>query len=259
MARLQHSLGWTLLSSAVLVMLAISMLAISAMLPAAQEQPRPVMDEFQFLAHDSFDGRTRLDWKPVRPDLTHVSLTRPKGALTIKTQRGDIHAAEKIDALGQGMQAKNIWLIDNPLAKDVDFTATTSVRGFTPQAPYQQAGLIIYDDDDNYLKWGYEFNHPQGGGQTFVLVRESAAKPQHDYAESANGLNRYWVRVSRRGQRYACAVSTDGKDYHIHFEREWGGQAKKIGILALNGGPPDTPEVDAAFEFFELRAPAAKE
>jgi len=37
---------------------------------------------------------------------------------------------------------------------------------------------------------------------------------------------------------------------------DWGrGGPKKLGMVAQNGGEPGVPEVDAAFEFFELRAP----
>ena len=126
--------------------------------------------EPRLLAFDDFDGKLGLNWKPVRPDPSHVSLTKNPGKLTITTQRGSIHGEETKDEFGEGIQAKNIYLIDNPLAKDADFVATTCVSGFTPAMPYQQAGLIVYDDDDNYLKLGYEFDWHKGEGQTFYCV-----------------------------------------------------------------------------------------
>src|SRR5262249_37252869 len=110
---------------------------------------------FSFLAVEPFNGQLRLNWKPVRPDAKYVSLTKNKGKLTITTQQGTIHADE---AKRKEPKAKNLYLIDNPLADDQDFEVTVCISGFTPKQSYQQAALICYDDDDNYIKWCYEFN-----------------------------------------------------------------------------------------------------
>ena len=212
----------------------------------------------RLVAFDDFDGKSALNWKPVRPDPSHVSLAKNPGTLTITTQRGSIHGEEKKDEYGEGIQAKNIYLIDNPLAKDADFVATTCVVGFTPAMAYQQAGLIVYDDDDNYLKLDYEFNWGKGDGQTFFCVSETAANPEHHPIEgSESGLKRYWLRLTKRGDRYEYATSLDGDAFRIHGEVAWGdGSPKRIGVLAKNGGNKDAPEADASFEFFELRSPA---
>jgi regulation of enolase protein 1 (concanavalin A-like superfamily) len=212
----------------------------------------------RLLAFDDFDGKLALNWKPVRPDASHVSLAKNPGKLTITTQRGSIHGEEKKDEYGEGIQAKNLYLIDNPLAKDADFVATTCVVGFTPAMPYQQAGLIVYDDDDNYLKLDYEFAWQKGEGQTFFCVSEVAANPQHHPIEaSESGLSRYWLRLTKRGNQYEYATSTDGKAFRAHGTVEWGdGAPKRIGILAKNGGNKDALEADASFAFFDLRSPA---
>jgi regulation of enolase protein 1 (concanavalin A-like superfamily) len=98
---------------------------------------------------------------------------------------------------GGGVQAKNLYLIDNPLAPEGDF-ATTCVSGFTPETSYQQAGLIVYNDDDNYLKFGYEYNWPKGSGQAFCILTETDAKSDFHYLDQENsGLKRYWVRIAK--------------------------------------------------------------
>ncbi len=99
---------------------------------------------------DDFNEKLSLDWKVIRPDPTHVSLTKVKGALVITTQAGSIHGKQAADAPADSL-AKNIPLIDIPF-KDADWVATTCVTGFQPDTFYQQAGLIVYADDDNYLK-----------------------------------------------------------------------------------------------------------
>ncbi|HZY90491.1 MAG TPA: DUF1349 domain-containing protein [Gemmataceae bacterium] len=210
-------------------------------------------DQFRFLAFEGFDGKLGLNWRPVRPDPTHVSLTKHPGKLTITTQRGTIHGDEK--AAGEP-SAKNLFLLDNPLAKEAAFVMTTSVSSFTPAVAYQQAALLCYDDDDNYLKWSYEFNWDKGEGQRFICVRETGAKPDHFPTEGVSDLKRVWLRLTKRGTTYEYASSTDGKSFTTHGRTEWGdGAPKKLGILAKNGGPAGVPEVDACFDFFELRSP----
>jgi hypothetical protein len=64
------------------------------------------------------------------------------------------------------------------------------------------------------------------------------------------------VRIAKRGNRYESLTSTDGKSFQSHGEVDCGdGSPKHIGILAKKGNK-DASELDANFEFFELRAPA---
>lgn len=224
----------------------------SAALRAAPVPKMPVEDRFRFLAYEGFGGKLRLNWQPVRSDPTHVSLTKHRGKLTITTQRGTIHGDEK--AAGEP-SAKNLFLIDNPLSKDADFVMTTCVSGFTPTAAYQQAGLLCYDDDDNYAKFSYEYNWEKGDGQRFILVVETEAKPQHFPAEEVSNLKRIWLRLTKHGKSYEYATSTDGKSFTVHGAQEWGdGAPKKLGLVAKNGGPDGIPEVEVCFDFFELRS-----
>lgn len=227
---------------------------------ANAEDAKPVdrkgSELFTFIAFDSFDGKARLKWQPVRHVPSHVSFTKNPGKLTITTQRGSIHRDERNDAFGEGIQAKNIFLIDNPLAPETNFVLSTCVSGFTPATRYQQAGLIIYNDDDNYLKWGYEYNWPSGVGQAFCILVETDAKSRFTYVDSLSGLDKYWVRLTKRGNRYEYAFSTDGKDFKVRGEQQWGdGAPRRMGLLAKNGGNKEAGELDAQFEFFELRSP----
>jgi len=59
-----------------------------------------------------------------------------------------------------------------------------------------------------------------------------------------------------RGNRYEYATSTDGKTFSDQGEVEWGDASpKQIGILAKNCGNKGASKLDAAFEFFDFRAP----
>jgi regulation of enolase protein 1 (concanavalin A-like superfamily) len=202
--------------------------------------------------YDSFDGKFALDWKVVRPDADHVSFKKVPGALVITTQRGSIHGKSQEDKLSEGTLARNIHLIDVPFG--TDWSATTCVSGLVPDTAYQQAGLIVYDDDDNYLKWGYEFDWQAGRGQRFLLVAETGGEPVHVAPEAnESGLKKFWLRVTRRGDKYAFAWSADGEKWTAGAERTWAGKGKRVGLIAKNGGNKDAAELDAAFESFELK------
>ncbi len=221
----------------------------SAARPCCRKGPK-------LLAVDEFDGKLGLNWKPVRHDPSHVSLTKNPGSLTITTQRGSIHGDEKNDPAGDGLQAKNLFLIENPLAADVDFTITLAVRKFKPETHYHQVALLCYDDDDNYLKWSYEHSWRQRDTQNFVLVRESDQQPQHDLVLDKPGLNRFWMRVAKRGDTFRCALSTDGKKFEVVGEKPFGnGAVKYLGFLAKNGGNPRAAEIDVSIDSFEVRTP----
>src|SRR5262245_60643585 len=119
-----------------LALAAVATLAVGvglSRLPAIDPNPEPQPPAL--VAVETFRGKLHLRWKPVRPDPGHVSLTKNKGKLTITTQRGSIHGAE---LARKDAQARNIYLIDNPLPDDADFEATTCISGFVPQKEYQQ-------------------------------------------------------------------------------------------------------------------------
>ncbi|VTR93141.1 signal peptide protein : Uncharacterized protein OS=Rhodopirellula baltica WH47 GN=RBWH47_02949 PE=4 SV=1: DUF1349 [Gemmata massiliana] len=219
--------------------------------PNPNPPPPPVL-----VATETFNGKFQLRWKPVRPDEDHVSWTKNRGALTITTQRGTIHGDETGN---KESQARNIYLIDNPLPDDADFEIVTCIAGFAPKQQYQQAALILYNDDDNYVKWSYEFSYVNNGSVALGLIRETKAKPEHDHvAVPEKADEKLWLRLTKRKNSYEYASSTDGKEFAVHGEREWGDKGpQRIGILAKNGGLADVPEVDVCFSRFELRSPPA--
>jgi uncharacterized protein (TIGR03067 family) len=208
-----------------------------------------------FRACDAFDGKFALKWEPVRPDPTHISLEKNPGKLTITTQRGSIHGDEKNDAYGEGIQAKNLHLIRNPATSDGDFVITTCIESFSPEARWQQAGLIVYDDDDNYLKWDLEWNPISPAGVTLVFLREVSKRSDYSATMPEADFKKVWLRLTRRGGAYQYAYSTDGEKFTVVGEKSWGKSApQRIGIFAKNGGNPNASEVDAVFDFFEARS-----
>lgn len=213
--------------------------------PAAPIAQRPGLRIFE-----PFEGDLTLDWKPVRPDPTHVSLTENPGKLTITTQAGGIWE-------NTGHEAKNLYLVRNPMADGGDFVLTTCIESFQPAVKWQQAGLLVYDDDDNYLKCAMQAGD---GSPRLALVRESDGDAQSDIDQTGVETEKLWIRIIKRGKSYERAYSIDGRKFVSAGEADWGdGAPQRIGIFAKNGTGQE-PEVDAAFDFFEVRSltPAEK-
>jgi len=212
-------------------------------------------DEPVFRAYDGFDGKLALEWNPVRPDATHISVEKNPGKFTITTQRGSIHGDEKSDAYGEGIQAKNLYLIPNPADVDGDFVATTCIESFSPKTHWQQAGLIVYDDDDNYLKWDLEWNQDSPAGVTIVFLQETAGQSDYSATMPEADTEKFWLRLTKRDDAYQYSFSTDGEKFTVAGEESWrDGAPKRIGIYAKNGGNPDASDIDAVFDFFEVRS-----
>jgi len=219
---------------------------------AAATTSVPAAPETNWRLFDDFDGALMLSWMPVRSDPTHVSLTRRPGTLTIVTQAGSIMRSEQPRVAAGENQVKNMYLVLNPLAHGGDFVVLTCLESFSPTVPWQQAGLIIYDDDDNYLKWEAEANQRSATGVALVCVHEANREPHSALFEAVPNLQRLWLRLTKRGNYYQHAYSVDGEAYVVLGEEVWGnGKPKRVGLFAKNG--PIAPETDASFDFFEVR------
>ena len=217
-------------------------LSCAALLALADElQPEPPVVE-------SFNGKLRLKWKVVRPDAKRYSLTKNKGKLTITTQKGTIHKDSEPQR-GEGEEPvpdRQPLRPRPPTSRSASASATSS----RPHA-YQQAGLMLYDDDDNYLKFVWESNGDKNEAPTWCCSPRPRASPTYDRA----------ARAGEQGQGVAAADAAEGqvrvrlqrRRQEVDRPRRDGGEGPaKIGILAKNGGT-DPPEIDVCFEDFRAR------
>ena len=207
--------------------------------------PRISFADDDLRVFDGFEEKFALEWEPLRLDDDMVSLTKNPGKLTITTTRGTLGTA-----YDQTNPAKNLYLIDNPVKDGGDFVITTCVESFKPTERWQQAGLLIYDDDDNYLKYDFEFS---GETVMFKHMRETEQVRILDTDDPAPKVDRLWLRLTKRGNVYERSYSTDGKEFTAVAEKAWGnGDPTFVGIIAVNGNGTEVG-IDAVFDFFELR------
>lgn len=215
-------------------------------------QPEAEEDRPLVLVSDEFDGKLGLKWQTRNSDESHVSLDKRRGTLTVTAQRGGFYRAQT--------NYKNLFLVENPVEGGRDFELTTCLVHFLPFADVQQAGLVCWNDEDNHVKWVFEW-HDRHGGQVFAILRETQGRP----SSSAHGRTmppgeRVWLRLTKRGNHYEYAASSDGKLFRAFGEVEWDGEPPKwIGLVAKNSAGSGAPKIDASFDLFKVRELPADE
>lgn len=125
-------------------------------------QQAPVPPETELLGNEeNFTEAPGGDWEWVRHDPDAVRFTDE--GLQIRIQPGGL--------MGAGKSAKNIFTRSIPEGA----TQATITVSHDAQNQYAQAGLILYTDDDNYIKLVREY---LDGATTIVFVTEVEAHNQ---------------------------------------------------------------------------------
>ncbi|MEV0807535.1 ThuA domain-containing protein [Micromonospora sp. NPDC050200] len=187
---------------------------------------------------DDFLG-TSLDktrWTVVRENqLYSVS----GGALRLPTSSGDLYGGRN--------DATNLVLQPAPSGA---WQATTKIT-LPTTADYQQAGLLLYGDDDNYAK--LDLLH--AGSRRVEFIRETAGTPRNEAADSAAAPagDSVHLRLTSDGTNLTAAFSADGTTFTpVGRAAALAGITNpRVGLYAVNGGTT-APVVDAAFDWFQL-------
>ena len=104
---------------------------------------------------------------------------------------------------------------------------------FNPRKEYEQAGLMLYLDDDNYIKFDRELY----GGQSCTLVLESKAKPKVvKKIPLREGPLRLRLEIAN-GKVKAMVKAPEGKEWTNHGKTTLPGSSEdvKVGLFALQG------------------------
>jgi PKD repeat protein/type 1 glutamine amidotransferase len=196
---------------------------------------------------DEFEGDA-LDltrWNSVvRPDPAGYRVTG--GALEIDTTPTDIYGTANTGT-------PNLVLQPAPAG---DWTIATKVDvALTEQ--YQQAGLIVYSDDDNYVKLDPVADNPPGAAQNVrVELRAEVGgvlqQPQPQVVLGDVAGDTYWLRLTRTGDSYTGSFSLDGTTWtDVGAAVSPGALANpRMGLFAL--GASQTTATTAAFDWFRV-------
>lgn len=185
---------------------------------------------------DYFDSAT-LDpqWSWVREDPTHWSLTDNPGYLSIRMQHGGPY--------GTCNNNRNTLLQTAPTD---NFEVVTCVT-FNPTLNYQQAGLIVYQDTDNYVRLTRLHYEKGGGVQFFKEVGASTT------AKAVGcDLTTTYLKIRKQDSTYTGYWSKDGVNWNqvyqytdVHLSN------LKVGLAAFLGS--GYTEIPANFDYICIR------
>ncbi|MDA0638777.1 ThuA domain-containing protein, partial [Nonomuraea sp. MCN248] len=196
---------------------------------------------------DDFPG-DRLDrdrWSVIREN---QDLRVADGELVIPTSTTDIYST--------GGNTPNIVVQPAPSGA---WTATAKLT-LDARDAYQQAGLIIYGDDDNYAKMVLQARSTSGPNHAeriFQFIREENGSP-NEVAQSNTATlgdaypDTVYVRFVSDGTNITAHYSADGTTFTAMPQTKplAGITDPKIGLISLAGA--DHPVVDASFDWFHI-------
>src|SRR5688572_19393450 len=189
---------------------------------------------------DNFNGpdlNSRWHWQ--REDPTCWSLTASPGYLRILTQRKDIwQNTNSAPLLLQSLQ---------PFSSE-DFEIQTRIV-ITPTANYHQGGLIIYGDDDNYVRFTYAYID----GPRFEFAKEVGGIFQPIQVPAPSGINDFHLRIAKVGMNYFAYYSQDGSNWiWIGAHMNVNISPLEVGLLAFNAVDVTSIQIPADFDYFRL-------
>ena len=114
---------------------------------------------------------------------------------------------------------------------------------------FDQCGIVMYLDSDNWLKGSIEYENEQFQHLGSVVTNHGYS----DWATTAidAGIKSMWYRFSRREDDYCIECSTDGENYsQMRVCHMWqGGETIRFGIYACS---PEDSSFRAVFSNMEL-------
>jgi alpha-glucuronidase len=181
-------------------------------------------------------------WTWIRQDPANEQVSN--GSLTITPEMGDL--------TGTTNTARNI-LVQPALG---NWTMQTKLTlSSPPHTATQQAGIIAYQDDDNYLKLDWEFS--SGAARLSETTEDSlSGVPVNQLlttiptAGLVNG-DTVWLRMVKDGPRYTSYYSTDGTNFVQIYNVGASLSNVKVGPFAFNGAGTSN-DLTAAFDYFHV-------
>ncbi|RIX50796.1 DUF1349 domain-containing protein [Paenibacillus nanensis] len=195
---------------------------------------------------DGFDEE-QLDpaWTVYKPNNSKWSLTRKPGFLSLETSGGDIY--QELNSL------PNIFLQDAP---EGDFAITFKVTA-PVRRNYQQAGLILWQNEDNFFRLGHVWDTTGSTGKSL----ETAYEKNRVYRKASNmaphpGYDTSYLQIRKVGN-VASTYYWDGTAWKAAADPMTIDLSDlKIGFYGMSTG--DNVHIQADFDYFSV-GPVAPE
>jgi regulation of enolase protein 1 (concanavalin A-like superfamily) len=191
---------------------------------------------------DEFDAVTLgPQWFWIREDPSYWSLRLRPGCLRVTTQQGDLAGTLYFNARNLLLQG----------TRSGDFEIETHLW-ITPSYDYQQGGLLVYENDDNYVKLARS-HVLKDGGNVIELVKEVAGKLSVQSLRIA--ATEIYLRLTKTGNSYKAEYSYSGKpaEWFVLTSTTNDLSELKVGLIAISGPLPNVPEIPVDFDFFRGR------
>jgi len=176
-------------------------------------------------------------WTWVRENAAGWSLTASPGSMRITTAAGDI--------VRTSADQKNILL----QAAGGDVTIQTRVT-ISPTAPAQQANVMFYKDDDNFVQLGVAY---ASNSVVISFVKEIAGTTTNVATSTDSMVGTPTVlRITRSGTIYTASYSfDDGRTFTPAGTTTAPTILGQVGIGATNGASSVASALNADFDWFE--------
>lgn len=190
---------------------------------------------------DDFNNTLDAGWSWVRENPLNWSLTTLPGALQINVAGGYV------------VSGTNPNLLLRP-APEGDFQIQTQIT-FRPTRNYQFAGLIIYENDKNFLQAGRSACNSIGcvGVGLYMNYYKNGVIVKPDFGQSYREIDPLLLRLSRRENTYTFEGSTNGKVWFFIGNHTSDMNPMQIGLVT--GQRLRGENLPATFEYFEVRSP----
>ncbi len=204
-------------------------------------------------------------WQWIRENDSKHSFTSVPGNLTITTETGDVSEGSNNASNLLLQSANNDWTIDTKL-----------VGSRAPSQP-ENAGIIAYQDDDNFVKLMFRAvikttrqRGAQPGTIDLLFEENGIAKSIGSVNLKAEiiGTNNLWLRLSKEGSTYTAYYSVDGQNFEKLGASDILLRDIKAGLMACDGiitqsmtstywfnsdtTKPETP-FDVSFDYFRIQ------
>jgi beta-xylosidase len=200
--------------------------------------PTPTPDPRFF--RDEFSGSLDAQWAWIREDSRTWNLTTLPGALQIAVTGGYVAAHNN----------SNLLLRSAP---EGNFQIETQIT-FRPRQNFQFAGLIIYQNDSNFIQAGRSYCSAVGcvGAGLYMDYYEKGVVVKPNFGQRYGEIDPILLRLSRSGNAYTFEASTDGKVWFIIGSHTSEMNPQQIGLVT--GQHLRGEILPAAFEYFEVRS-----
>jgi beta-xylosidase len=125
---------------------------------------------------------------------------------------------------------------------------------YRPTRNFQFAGLIIYENDSNFIQAGRAYCSSVGciGAGLYMDHYQKGMIVKPDFGQSFRDIDPLLLRLSRKEDTYTFEASTDGKVWFVIGSHMSDMKPLQVGLVT--GQRLRGDDLPATFEYFEVRS-----